>query len=373
MNPEKVCLLTTVHPPTDIRVFHKEAVSLAKAGYSVTLIATEAVPGIHEGVILVPLPKPFNRFTRMTLGSFRGLVAALRSMSRIIHIQDPELIFAALVMKILGRMVIYDVHEDFAQATLARHWVPTPFRRLLGVTGQLAERISAFFFDAIIAATPTIANRFRSHPRIVTVCNYPLLDEIQPVTGETTMDAVICAGVISENRGALVMLEAIRKLNETRKVRLLLAGKFSPENFKSTLEKHSGWKHVEYLGFLDRPGLASALQRASAGLVILNPEERFKVALPTKMFEYMAAGIPVIASDFPLWRNIVDESHCGILTEPTNPHAVAETIEKVLSNPKEAKAMGKRGREAFTSKYNWSSQEIILLNLYRDLMASSNP
>jgi len=362
-----ICIITTVHPPQDIRVFHKEAVSLANAGYEVTLVATGAETGIRNGVNLVSLPKPYNRLTRMTIGVMRGFWAAFRSKAFIVHLQDPELIPAGILLKIAGRKVIYDIHEDFAQATLARHWVPLPLRYLIGFAGGLMERVSARFFDAIIAATPAIAERFRFHSRTVTVCNYPLTGEIPERTGEAPGNFIICAGVISENRGALVMLEAMGILNKKHQATLLLAGHFSPGSLRPVMEQHPGWKHVEYLGYLDRPGLASALKRASAGLVILDPEERFKVALPTKMFEYMAAGIPVIASDFPLWRQIVGESGCGLLADPTRPEAVAEAIESVLSHRMESMEMGKRGREAFLSKYNWATQESILLTLYRDL------
>jgi len=372
MNAGRICLITTVHPAFDIRIFHKEAVSLAKAGYEVTLIASDGGSGIRDGVRLVSMPKAGNRFARMTLGASRAFFSSLKTKAQVVHFQDPELIPVGLALRMAGIKVIYDVHEDVPKAISSKHYIPRWIRAALSFFMLLLEKMASPFFSAIIAATPAIAERFRFHHRMVIVCNYPLSGEIHESTVNSRSDSMICAGVISENRGALVMLEAIRKLNERRKTTLILAGKFSPDSLRPAMERHPGWKHVEYAGFLDRPELAGALMRSSAGLVILDPEERFRVALPTKMFEYMAAGIPVIASDFPLWRRIITEAGCGILVDPANPDAIADAMETVLSNPMEALEMGKRGREAFLSRYNWTTQEGILLELYRDLFARVN-
>ena len=90
-------------------------------------------------------------------------------------------------------------------------------------------------------------------------------------------------------------------------------------------------------------------------------------AQPNKLFEYMAAGIPVVASDFALWRAIVDDTGCGLLADPCDPNAIATAVAYLLSHDREAEAMGRRGREAVARRYNWSAEEPKLLHLYADL------
>jgi glycosyltransferase involved in cell wall biosynthesis len=102
--------------------------------------------------------------------------------------------------------------------------------------------------------------------------------------------------------------------------------------------------------------------------VILHPEKSFITSQPTKLFEYMAAGIPVIASDFPLWRSIIQEAGCGILVDPLDTQAIAAAIEYLVSNPREAEAMGQRGRRAAEKQFNWANEEQTLLSFYSSLL-----
>ena len=90
-------------------------------------------------------------------------------------------------------------------------------------------------------------------------------------------------------------------------------------------------------------------------------------AQPIKMFEYMAAGLPFVASDFPLWKKIVDEEGCGICVEPSDAAAVSRVCSSLLDNPSLAQEMGKKGRQLVMQKYNWSVEEHKLLDLYKNL------
>jgi hypothetical protein len=85
---------------------------------------------------------------------------------------------------------------------------------------------------------------------------------------------------------------------------------------------------------------------------------------PTKLFEYMAARVPVVASDFPLYRAIVEGAGCGIVVDPTSPHAIAEAVRYLLDHPEDAQAMADRGRAAMLERYNWHASKEALLELY---------
>ena len=126
------------------------------------------------------------------------------------------------------------------------------------------------------------------------------------------------------------------------------------------------------LGFVDRDRVRQVLSRSMAGLVTLHPIINYIDALPVKMFEYMSAGIPVIASDFPLWREIIQGDDCGLLLDPLNPAAIAHAIDYLVSHPEEAQRMGKNGRTAVETKYNWTMEEKKLLAFYDNILNSSH-
>jgi hypothetical protein len=151
-------------------------------------------------------------------------------------------------------------------------------------------------------------------------------------------------------------------------VRLLLCGRFEDAATEAALRAEPGWAQVDYLGVLGREGVREVMARSRAGLVTLLPLPSYLDSLPIKMFEYMSASLPVIASDFPLWRDIVQRHACGLCVDPSDPAAIAQAIRQVLDDPAAAQAMGQAGREAVHAHYHWPRAEAELLALYRELL-----
>jgi len=232
-------------------------------------------------------------------------------------------------------------------------------------------------FSGLIAATPTIAERFYPiNPNTVVVHNFPMLDEIAPTVAlpwSERLSEVAYIGSISERRGIREILQALALVPSDCPVQMMLAGSFSPEGLRTELAGLAGWSRVQYMGVLNRPAVANLLSRVRLGLVVLQPEPNFLNAKPIKLFEYMAAGIPVIASDFPLWRRIIGEAGCGLLVDPQDPLAIARAIEHLLTHDAEAEAMGQRGRQAACKLYNWESEERVLLKFYSELLETDAP
>ena len=130
-----------------------------------------------------------------------------------------------------------------------------------------------------------------------------------------------------------------------------------------------GWQNVNEYGFLDRLGVRNILARSAAGVVTFYPLPNHVDAQPNKMFEYMSAGIPVIASHFPLWREIIEDNQCGLLVDPLNPEAIANAIDYLINNPQEARSMGQNGRRAVEEKYNWTIEQQKLLEFYQRILS----
>ncbi|WP_165419854.1 glycosyltransferase [Edaphobacter modestus] len=251
-------------------------------------------------------------------------------------------------------------------------YLPKLIRKPLRWIVKRMEDAAAGFMSGLITATPALKDRFIIvHRNIVTVNNYPILEDFSRpanVDWNSRHQTVTYFGGISEARGIREMLTAMDLLPRTLDVKLELAGWFYVKALLTDLATTPQWQHVNWHGELDRNGLTLLLSRVLAGLVILHPEKTFITSQPTKLFEYMAAGIPVIVSDFPLWRSIIQEASCGLIVNPFDTQAIAAAIEYLVSNPREAETMGQRGRRAVEKRFNWANEEQTLLSFYSSLL-----
>ena len=171
--------------------------------------------------------------------------------------------------------------------------------------------------------------------------------------------------MITVNRNIFGMIDAISRVSNPE-VRLRLAGRFALEENRRQAEAMPGWNNVDFVGWTSREGIASILADARAGLLVLKPVEHEMVTLPIKLFEYMAAGIPVIASDFPVWRKIIEGAGCGLLVDPDDTDAIVAAMDWIIDNPEKAQAMGDRGRRAVVEQLNWDAEAKTLTDFYRE-------
>ncbi len=364
---KKICHITTVHSPFDIRIFHKECKTLAKAGYKVVLIARHDKDETVEGVQIVALPSAKNKISRMALLAYGAFRRALQQKASVYHLHDPELVPYGLLLALFGRTVVYDAHEDWPRNIMNKKNIPPAVRQLASRLFDKLENFASKRFGAVIAATNVIRDRFvKLGCNTVDVKNYPILNELHmPEIQWTERERVVCyVGRIDRIRGGQEMIGAIGQTG----LKLLLAGYFTPPGLRDEMATMSGWDKVDYLGVLDRTEVASVLSRSVAGLVLLHPISNYLESLPIKMFEYMSAGIPVIASDFPLWKEIVEGNKCGICVDPMNINAIAEAIGWIMDHPEEAQQMGDNGRKAVEEKYNWEIESGKLIGLYREVL-----
>lgn len=362
----KICHLTSAHLSNDIRIFYKECKTLQQTGFDVTLIAQHIKDEVVDEIKIIAIPTPANRKQRMTKTVRLVYNKALEVDADIYHLHDPELTRVGLWLKFKGKKVIYDAHEDLPRQIISKEWIPGLTRVMVSRVAENIENFAARKFDAIVCATPHITERFKKiNKKVVNVNNYPILQElfIPKVVWSDKEEAVCYLGGISRIRGIYEMVEAIGKTN----IKLLLGGSFESKYERKRSAEIYGWQNIDELGQINREDVKNILSRAIAGLVVLHPVVNYIDALPIKMFEYMSAGIPVIASDFPLWKEIVEGNQCGICVNPLDAQLIAEAIDWIVNHPKEAEQMGLNGRDAVKEMYNWENEALKLIQLYHSL------
>ncbi len=364
-----VCHISSVHQAHDVRIALKECRSLSADHGEVHLVAPGELPAGISGIRHHPLEA--GRGGRLRRVFFRGCRAyriAAKLRADVYHFHDPELIPFGLLLRASGRRVLYDVHEDVPRDVLSKDWIAPFLRRPVAAGMEGVEWFAAKMFTGIVAATPTIALRFPPEKTVV-VQNFPILREFpreDPVPYARREPLFAYVGGLTEARGAVEMVAAVDGMGGEG-VRLQLAGAVASPGLGERLAAMPGWGKVDFHGWLDRTEIAALLGRVRAGLVVLHPIRNYAESWPIKLFEYMAAGLPVIASDFPLWREIVEEAGCGLLVDALDPAAIAKAMQWILDHPEEARAMGERGRRAVEEKYNWETEAEKLRRFYRTL------
>ena len=363
----KICILTSAHSSFDERIFHKEAKTLAKAGYNVVLIAQHTREETVDGVRIVPLPEPRNRFERMTKVVWKLFRLALKEKANVYHFHDPELIPVGMILKFFGKTVIYDVHEDYAKQILTKEWVGNVYvRKFVAFITNVIEQAGAFLFDGVAAATPDIAKKFNPSKTFL-LRNLPtleLIDKVQPVDCKTDKPIVMYVGGLARIRGMKEIIQAMEFVGD--KAELWLLGKWESEEFKKECEGLEGWKYTKYLGLVSLSEVYEYMKGVDIGISILYPIKNYITSLPIKAFEYMACSLPMVMSNFAYWQETFGE--CALFVNPYDPEDIAEKVLYLLDNPDEAKKLSDEGRGLIEKKYNWEAEQGKLLDVYKKVL-----
>lgn len=367
-NKIKSTHLTSVHELFDVRI-SQECETLAEAGYEVVLIVPHDNDVIVNGVRIRAVPKPKGRMERMTRTSWQVFRKALEEDATLFHIHDPELLPWAQVLRLMGKHVVYDMHENVPKAILTKPWINPSIRFMASKLFRLLERILIWKMPVIYAEDsypidyPFVRNK-------AVVLNMPRVDKLpslsQPKYSRPTIGYI---GDVTAERGSLVVLEALQILK-------LQGCAVNWECIGPMDETHN----LEFVNFVDRQRLegihlhgfmvlSKGLQiiaRCHIGIAVLQPIPNYVQSYPTKMFEYMALGLPVIVSDFPLYRKVVEENQIGLCVNPQDPNEVARAIRWLVEHPGEAEDMGKRGQELVLANYNWACEGQKLKSFFID-------
>lgn len=364
---KKVCHITSAHSRYDVRIFVKECVSLAKSGYDVTLIVNDMNPDeINEGVKIISTKfKPKNRLERFSNSKKLLLSKALEVDADIYHLHDPDLLPLGNKIKKMGKKVIFDSHESVPDQIMDKPWIPKVLRGCVSRLYTKYEKNSLKNYDAVISVTPHIVERLlKINPNTVMITNYPIIKSSNSFYNENSNN--ICfAGGVTEQYHHENIISAIEPIDG---VRYILAGN-STEEYLTRLKSLPGWEKVEYLGLIPHCEVEKMYSQSSIGMALhYSNQAKIEGTLGViKLFEFMEAGLPIICTDYKLWKEIVEGNNCGICVNPNDIGEITKAIRYILNNPKKAKIMGDNGRKVAIEKYNWGTQEKVLLDLYGKL------
>ena len=368
MKKPQICHVTSVHKPFDTRIFFKECSSLARK-YDVSLVVANTNNVERNGVHVVGVDLPTNRFKRR-LNVNHVIPTLLKIDACIYHFHDPELLPIGIRMKKkYNKKVVFDSHEDIPMQLLGRTVFPDFIKRALSFVYALYEKQCMKKFDALVSVTPTLTERLRTYNKYTyQITNYPIEEGF---VDHRKWDGNICfAGGIAPQWMHKEIINVLDKIN----VKYTIAGPYYSKDYFASIKSLSNWGFVDYKGRIPHEDVTELLQQSSAGMALIkyNASVGFHIGTlgNTKLFEYMQAGIPVIATDLQLWKEIVDEYHCGICINPYNQNEIIDAIKYIISHPEEARRMGENGRRAIKEKFNWATQEKTLYEMYDCLLNS---
>lgn len=373
MSLQSVVHLTSAHPRYDTRIFVKECSSLAEIYDTYLIVADGKGNEIVNGVSILDAGKFSGRLNRMINAPNAVYERAKKLDADLYHLHDPELIPIGLKLKKLGKKVIFDAHEDLPNQVKSKHYIPKPLRVLLPSMVRKFEEYTCSRFDGVVvAAEPVIKDKFLEiNPKTIVINNFPLLEELASLPNTNNISNQVCyVGGLAETRGIVELVKSV-KLSKNN-LKLVIAGDFPTKELEVKVGKIDGWSKVDFRGYVDRQSISDILEKSCVGMVTLHPTPSYLNSMPIKLFEYMAAGIPVVASNFPLWEVIINNTGCGLCVDPLKPQQIAEAVDYFIDNPIKAIEMGNKGRQAVLKKYNWTIEKNKLFEFYNTILGENN-
>ncbi|MCD4658330.1 MAG: glycosyltransferase [Planctomycetes bacterium] len=353
---KKIVHMTSVHPTFDVRIFHKECKSLHKAGFDVSLIAPHDKNEVVDGIKILAVPPPKNRLQRMLKTTWYVFRRAMKQKAVLYHFHDPELIPIGVLLKLLGKKVIYDIHEDYVTSIKSKEYINITLRLFIATIFNYFERCCSIIFNNIIAEKYYI-ERF---PYSSEVLNYPTLStfhknsESYNKKKDFSNYKLLYTGGVSENRGALIHA----KIPEYKSnVSVYLVGYCHETLYQKISNNDIINKNLFLIGrnqYVPFKDIVSQYYNEHwlCGLAIFPYNQHNLRKLLTKFYEYMYMKIPIICSNFPVWKEFVDKNKCGLVVEPNEMNSITKAIDWLIKHPDEANQMGENGHKTVVTKYN---------------------
>ena len=358
--------LASAHAATDPRIAEKECRALAEAGHDVAFVVPHDRDETGGSVRILAVPRPRGGKERMlhtTRAVVRRALGAARGRETVFHVHEADLLPFVLPLAARGRRVVYDAHEDTPRQTFHQAWIPRPARLPVAAAYAGLEALAGRLCAGIVAATPTIADRYPTR-KTALVRNFPVLSDasVPPFASRAALVAYV--GAVTVARGAEEMVRAAALLPEG--ARLAVAGTPFPASLPGRLAGLPGFARTDLLGPLGRPAVAYLLARARVGLVALHATPQYRDAYPTKLFEYMAGAVPFLGSDFEAWRTMFPAG--GVLVDSQDLDATVAAMVDLLSDPERCARIGREGRAHLEEHFTFEEQAETLVAVTQSLL-----
>lgn len=373
---KKICHIISAFDRHDTRILRKQCTSLVESGYDTFLIVNDSLKDeVLSGVRICTSGFIFrNRIQRILFAKQKSFKKALEINADVYQIHDPEFIPIGLKLKKKGKFIIYDSHEDFPRQILEKDWIPQCLRNTVSFLAELYLKKTLVKFDAIISVTPHIVDSLSlmiRERKVSLITNYPIVEDCfkdfsleEYLSRENRM---CYSGTVYRNSCQEKILESIKNIY----LEYLLVGVIEPQ-YKEILSTHTAWGKVRFINKVSKSELLKFYNISTIGIVLLDysPNLDYKRGSlgVNKIFEYMQSALPIICTDFELWKEIVDRYKCGIYVNPNNVEEIQNAISFLLENKQIAYEMGQNGRKAVVEEFNWDTQKPNYINIFKEFL-----
>jgi glycosyltransferase involved in cell wall biosynthesis len=378
----RICFVSAEHPALDKRVFQKEALSLARAGFDVSHLCPGPAEGVErvQGVEIISYRRRRGKLGR-ALGLARLFAMARRVDADIYHCNEPDSWLIGVLMRALHRRVaVFDCHEHYPGQVV--RWLPRGTRVIGARLMRLYLQLMGLVTDVVVLAKYSIASDLSwSRRRHLVILNTAPLAALTaaggapPASPRRAAFTFVHVGVFRRERGSEELLAAMRELARRgrRDYRVVLIGEFkdgSEQDFHDKARAAGLADLIESHPWLAFDEAFALVRQCHAGLVLFQKSLMNNVyGMPHKMFDYMLAGLPVIAPDFaPDIVRVLQESGGGILVDAGDPAALADVFVKLIDDRALADEIGARGQQAVLTRYNWEAEAEKLVEAYARLL-----
>ena len=349
------------HSADDLRIFHKECMTLSKNGFDVYYMVPTNKINPNAEVKILPLKDHGTEIKNVTKNYVSALRNSFKINANVYHLHDPDLIPIGILLKIIRKKIIYDAHEDHPKNVLKRG----KNKILIASLFYIFEKLASYFFDHIIVATPEIGKKY-PQKKTSLLMNVPILSLIDSIPSRDIHKEkyiMIYPGWITEDKGVVELLSALNTFDN--KIELWLFGQIG-KKLNQDLIKIQNNPNVKYFGIVEPEELYAYMKNADVGIITLHPKEAYITSLPVKTFEYMACSLPVIMSDFPYWKSLFKQ--CALFVDPQNPNDISNKLEELISDKSLSKKLGQNGRRLVEKTYNWETESKKLIKIYDKLL-----
>lgn len=352
-----ICHLSTVHRSDDVRIFQKQCRSLVENGFEVTFIVPDSEDRVEGGVKVLSIKREMAKTSRVLIQPLRILRKALRVKADIYQFHDYELWGVGLILRLLGKRVVADVHEDVPAQLMQRTWVPDSLKSPLSCFARFVENTLARCMSGVITADEVLAERFRNLNRqVLAIQNYPILVNLPEQRGHSEYIVRSLGGVFDE-RCAKAIIEAAQLAPSAMfEIGGGIASTYSDLSWQTT--------NCSYLGRIPQSEIYQHYVDSDVLIIMFSDAPNHQDIKSNRLFESMYAGKPIVVSNLPKWEKFIETHRCGLVVDPESPHELAIAIQYIQEHQQEAAEMAQRGQAAVMKEYSWNSQVFKLVEFH---------